>query len=170
MSIFSFVTNWFRGGRPDLYRPRERLIYSYHTGERVVRADPLVLYRRVMDEGPELAVDIKVSQSPMAGAGAAQGAVAARVRRMFGLKPLADGGLGEVECVELLDHFLEYCSGVKKNTGPTPTSAAATSAPTAPSWAAAPPTPPTSASGSTASASPPAGPAPSPSGPPSPSA
>lgn len=161
--------------RGDVYRPRERLIYSYWDGAKVVRADPMVLYQRVMERGPELSIDIKVATSPSKGAAAAQSGAVDKIRTAFGLKPFdGENGLTELEVFALLDHFLEFAEGLKKNSSPTVTSAAGTSATTPPSSAAAPPTPSTSASGSTA-AGPPTGPptpttgaVPSPSGPPNP--
>lgn len=142
-----------------LYSPQERLIYSYHDGEKVVRADPAVLYRRLMDVGPELSADIAVACSPMPVRAEATAKAEGKVRAIFGLKPFADGGLGEAEAYELLDHFAGYCDGVKKNLARLPIYFPSSAKPSPKGGST---TPPTSDCGSTASVPSTAEPAPSP--------
>lgn len=113
----------------DVYQPKERLIYRYFDGQKTVVADPLLLYRKVMGIGPELSVDLKVSQSSSKDAQKAHENAQMKIREVFGVLPLADGGLSELETMDLLDHFLAYCDRIKKNSSPSPTSPVETSAP-----------------------------------------
>lgn len=160
--FFHWVASLFaRGDSYDLYRPAERLLYQYFDGKGLVRADPMVLYKRMMERGPELAVDIQVSQSPSKSAGKAYSDMVEKVRQIFSLAPYEAGGLTELEAVELLYHFMTYTGMLKKNSSPSPTSAEATSAVCEPSSAENPATPPSSDSGSTADAPSSAPPAPS---------
>lgn len=138
----------------DLYRPKDRLIYSYFDGQRVVKADPMVLHKRLMEVGPDLSVEMKVAASESKDAATYHGKLIERIRKIFDVKTLTEGGLGEVETTELLDHFLTYCGRIKKKDSPPPTSPGATSPPSASSPVANPATPSSSPSGSTANASP----------------
>jgi hypothetical protein len=173
-NIFWLPVVWFLNlfrprERYDLYTPGQRLIYSFHDGSKVVRADPLELYRKLMAVGPELNVDMKVSVSPSKDAPRAHENVVKKVREVFGVKPLEEGGLTELEAIQLLDHFLTFCGFVKKNSSQPPTSSTATEEPS-PSSPGSPPTSPSSGSGCAAAGPSSAGPTPSPSGPGSPSA
>ncbi len=69
-------------------------------------------------------------------------------RGIFDVKSFDQGGLGEVETLALLDHFIDYVESVKKNTRtlPIPSNPMVESIPIS---EAVPPTPPISASGST---------------------
>lgn len=99
----------------DLYRPSERALYGYFNGEKTIWQDPLVLYKNLMTEGPELSVNIKVANSSMKGNIEASNEAAKQIRNIFGIKPFTEGGLTETELSNLLVHFLNYCEGVKKN-------------------------------------------------------
>lgn len=150
--MWQWLLSWFRRSGPDLYRPRERLIYRYFDGRRTVAADPQVLYKRLMAVGPELSIDITVAQSPSQDAAKASDAAVAKIRGIFGLKPLEEGGLTEIEAGNLLDHFVAYCEAVKKNSRTPATSAPSSPAPSPPASAAGgPATASSSGSGSTAS-------------------
>lgn len=115
--MFRWFKSWFsRSAMPyDVYRPKERMIYSFWNGEKIVTADPLVLYKRVMDCGPELAIDMKVSKSASKDATKAHGKAIDKIRNIFKIKEIEQGGLTELEGMDLLDHFLTYCDVVKKN-------------------------------------------------------
>lgn len=157
--------------RTDVYHPRDRMIYCYFDGQQEVAADPLLLYRSMMDVGPELSINIKVANSPMKDAGAAHVKMLEQIRGIFGVRPYEQGkgGLTEHETVSLLDHFLLYCSSIKKNMKPSVTSSVSPAAASADSPAAPPPTPSISDSGSIAAGLSTAPPPPPPSGPVSPS-
>ena len=140
--------------RLDIYKPGEWLIYSFFDGTRQRRVDPLPLYKRLKEVWPELSADIRVSGSPSKGADEAHRRMVAKCYDVFEVAKFNqrdDGtaeGLGEVEVLDLLDHFLAYTGGVKKNLSRPATSAEETPASTASSPAVESPTPNTSDSGS----------------------
>jgi len=169
MSLFrKFLSLFRRGESPALYSPSQRAIYTYFDGVSLVRADPLVLYKRMMDVGLELSVDMKVSVSASKDAKRHHDEMIRKLRNIFNVPPLdAKGGLTEGEVVQLLDHFLLYCEGVKKNSPTSATTPTVTAASTSTSGGS-PPTPNISDSGSTASEFSTGTPESSPTGPPSP--
>lgn len=160
-----------KGGnaRADTYLPAERLIYRYFNGSKVIAADPVLLFRGILGVGPELSAEIKIARSPSAEAPKAHADAVAKVRNIFKAAPLSEDGtgLGDQECLDLLDHFLIYCDGLKKNMSPTVTSPEETSAPTPSSSGGSPPTGSTPDSGSTGTAPASGGPETPPSGTPS---
>ena len=138
--------------RLDVFAPGERLIYKFFDGSKQRAVDPLPLYKRLKDVWPELSADIKgarMEQSKFCDA--AYDGMVQKCYRVFEVQPFnqLDGGLSEIEVLNLLDHFLAYTGGVKKNLNRPPTSAEATPASTASSPAEESPTPSTSDSGST---------------------
>lgn len=155
MGWFGWPWGWFRKNDEDdaIFSLGERLIYRYNDGKKMVQADPLRLYKAVMTVGPELEIDIKVSKSPSKDAAAAHEQALLKIRKVFGVKPLEEGGLTEIETFRLFDHFMSFCGIKKKDTNGLPTSPEAPSLPTPPSLAEGPPTPKPSDSGSTGSGS-----------------
>jgi hypothetical protein len=156
------LNRFARDDQYEVYRPKERLIYSYFDGKNIVHADPISTYKRLMAVGPELSVRIKLANSPSNAAGQAHEELLRDIRKVFGVKALDEGGLTEIETVDLLDHFLIYCARVKKKQNPwpmpsTPTAASPTTS------AAGPATANSSGSGSVENASPTGVPPPSPS-------
>jgi len=105
----------------DVYKPKERNIYSYYNGEGMVACDPILLYKSLMKHGPSLSIDIKVANSPSKGAEQAHDSMVKTIREIFSVKPLEEGGLTEAETVGLLDHFLIYSERIKKNSSPSAT-------------------------------------------------
>src|SRR5258708_39847256 len=102
----------------NFYRPSEQQIYRYFDGQKVVSSDPMILYKKLMEVGPDLAVDIQVSESTLVKnyeSIAAQNKVQEKIRKIFNVKSFVDGGLTEAKAGELLDHFLVYTEIVKKN-------------------------------------------------------
>lgn len=169
--MFGWLWKWFaKREQMDLYSPRERFIYRYLDGKTEVAADPAVLYRRMMDVGPELSADITVGQSPSKRWREAQENGIRKIRGIFSVKPFEEGGLTEGELYGLLDHFIQYCETVKKNSPPSPTSLPSTQEPPDSSSDAESVTSSSLVSGSTASVPFTAAPAPSPTVPGSPSA
>ena len=115
---------WFRRKDTDsFWSPRQRQIYSYWDGQKKVRADPLVLWKRIAAVGPTLSIDIKVGTSNSKDAAKAQDAAVEKIRAIFQVKPLVEGGLTENEACDLLEHFLAYCDQLKKNLKPSAISA-----------------------------------------------
>lgn len=114
--------NWFKKKNNiasyNAYKPKERAIYFYWDGKKEVQADPLVLYKKIMDFGPELSVDLKVSTSLSKDASSHHDSLISKIRKIFSLTSLEEGGLTEMETIGLLDHFLAYCDSVKKNSSP----------------------------------------------------
>jgi hypothetical protein len=156
--MLSWLFNWFRrrGVGVDYYHPGERKIYSFWDGQKRVYVDPTPLYIKVMENGPEIAADTKVATTPCGGTIAAQKSLDAKLRKIFDVKPLAEGGLTDAEVTDLLNHFLLWTERLKKNSPPS-SSPASSIVPDCPA-----PMPPLSASGSTTNASGIASPAPSP--------
>lgn len=140
-----------RRGGTNAYYPGEMQIYSYFDGKQVVRADPMTLYKRVMEVGPELAIDIKVANSVSRDANKAHEGLLKKIRTIFNVRPLEEGGLTEVATANLLDHFLIYTETVKKNSSLLSTSSILGDS--APSLANGPVTTNTSESGLTANVS-----------------
>jgi hypothetical protein len=175
--MLAFIKRWVAGvkrlfasgeERYDTYRPREQLIYHYWNGAEMVKADPIRIYKKMSEVGTELSANIRISSSPSKGAPAAYDAMVRQIRTVFGLKPFDEGGLSDLDSCGLLDHFLIYCSMLKKNSSPSPTSSTSTEASKTSSAPPAPPTSSSSDSGSTASGPSTEGPASSPTEPPSP--
>lgn len=134
----------------DVYSPRERLIYHYFDGTKMIRADPLVLWRRVSDVGPELSNDIQVAESISKNAKKAQQEVIQKLCKIFGVKELdQEGGLTETDITRLFYHFMNYMDVLKKKVKPTSMSAPATSVSSESTPAVEPPIQNMSGSGST---------------------
>ena len=108
----------------DLYKPRERLIYSYFDGRQIVKADPIYLYKRLMARGPEIDIDRKVAASESKGALQAHDSLVSKLREVFEVKSLQEGGLTDSEITTLLDHYLTYTEILKKKWNPSLTSSA----------------------------------------------
>lgn len=146
----------------------------------MVHADPIALYQRIMDVGPELWTNISAANYPgFAGANRARVEMFAQLRQIFNLKPLVNGfevgeggnaTLSDSEVSALYVGFQEWCDLVKKNSKTPATTAPPSPAPSPPTSPNGQPTTSTLASGSTASAPSTATPVPSPSGPELPSA
>lgn len=118
--FIAWLKSWFVRST-DIYHADERLIFKFFNGVRWVHGDPLVLYRRLMDVAPVLSVDIKVAQSELKAAPEAHKSVVKTTREIFGISAPNDefdcaGTLSEAELQFLLDDFLAYANGEKKNT------------------------------------------------------
>lgn len=162
MRLFLFLKNLFVKKQPpaeeryDLYEPSSRAIYSYFDGKNVVSRDPIVLYRKVAEVGQELSVDIRAANSVLSAkiAAAGQAGVVKKIKQIFGVTSFEEGGgLTETELMALLDHFLEYCDRVKKNSNPltttTPEISSTSTTDTKENTGNTPPTTPTPDSSST---------------------
>ena len=120
--LFGWLLGIFRRKLPpveeeryDVYKPTERLIYRYWDGKEEHTADPLALYKKLMDVWPSLCIDMKVARSPLKDAPKAHDKALTQVRGVFGTQKMEEGGLSELETLQLLDHFLIYCEWIKKN-------------------------------------------------------
>lgn len=124
----------------DLYTIKERKIYHYYDGQKLINADPMILYKKIMEVAPELHIDIKVASSASKDASKAHDNVINKIRSIFSLKSLEQGGLTEAECYDLLTHFISYTETLKKNLNPSPTLQTATLPPIKSTPAEEPPT------------------------------
>lgn len=151
--FWEWLTTWSKP-KDDLavWSPQEREIYTYFDGTKLVKGDPQLLYRAMMEVGAELSVDIAVASSPSKDWRQAEDNAAKKIRGIFNLKPLEEGGLSTPELANLLKHFWSYCESVKKAESPSRTSSASTVAQTPTSEDAKSPIAPGSPSGSIASA------------------
>jgi len=158
MNFFSWLFSWFKKRQDDryeVYHPDEVLIYSYWDGSKLVKKDPLRLYKRFLNIKPELLADLKIATSTLVKDKQAQHShdqVIKKYYELFEVKPF-DGkeGLTELAVQELFDHFITYSECVKKN-GRLPQTSQTEISPTSPSpttVAENPTIQPTSGSGST---------------------
>lgn len=108
------IRNWFF--RRILNR--HRLLFRYWDGSRFVSEDPFLLFRRLLNTQAfdpdtdlkllEIKTDPKLVVRKMEH-------IAEGVREIFGIKDLGDGGLTELECIQLLLQFSGWMDNVKKN-------------------------------------------------------
>ena len=99
-----------------IFKAGEMLIYTYDKGGEIVKADPMVLFKRMAEKIMELDVDIKVALSGMKDSDVAYNKALEKIRWIFEVQPF-DGtkGLTEVETFKLLDHFIYFTDSTKKN-------------------------------------------------------
>ena len=152
--MFGWLKNLFTRKSGD-FTPRDRLIFEYFDGVKTVKADPMLIYRRIVAKGANLTIPLKVAFSASKDAPKAYDEVIQHVREIFSLKA-PDGldvsdTLAESEVVRLFDRFWSWVDDIKKNTSPIPTSVGGTSAPSGPTSEGPSPILNTSVSGSTAS-------------------
>ncbi len=127
--MFNWFVNLFRKDDVDYYKPKERLLYKYWDGKKKVQADPMILYRRLMEKGTDLTCDMQVAYSMSKDRFKARVAMIDKIQWIFSIKSLEEGGLTETHCEGLLNHFISWCDSLKKNLNPSPTSQTAASPP-----------------------------------------
>lgn len=113
--MFSWI--WYLFNKREefgVYHPKERMIYKYWNGQKLVEADPLLLVKKMMDVAPSLSAASKVAKSPSKDAPAAQEEMIGYIRGIFSVDPYEQGGLTRSELVNLIDHFSVYCEEIKK--------------------------------------------------------
>lgn len=134
----------------DVYSIDQRVIYTYWDGKKMVKADPMILFKNMMAMGADLFIEIKVSMSDSKDAAKAFDSSVDKIRKIFSVEPLSEnGGLTEAETLNLFDHFLVYVDRLKKNSKTSQISPTATSAASRGSTAESPAMPSTWVSGST---------------------
>lgn len=110
----------------NIYNPKERNIYSYLRGkEGIIEADPMPLERKLAEVREELRNDILTARSPVAPREWVEKryqAALVKIRAIFGIKGFEEGGLLQEELFDLLDHFINFTTSVKKNSRKYPTS------------------------------------------------
>lgn len=152
----SRLWNWLKGvfstkeeSSDDMFKPAERKIYHFWNGKDLIKVDPMPVYKRLMSVAPELSIDLKVASSISKDARTAHDAAIKTVRNIFSITPYEEGGLTEAEAMDLLDHFYNFCQGLKKKARMIPTPPTETSASSTPTVADTPTTESGLASGST---------------------
>lgn len=138
----------------SIYQPQERFLYKYFNGEKVTAVDPLAMFKKFLDIQGDLLGAIAVARSEMKDARKEDDKAVKMCREFFGVKPWdpeTQTGLTELESLNLMDHFIDFCESVKKNSNPTQTSPEETSDTTPLYSEESPPITNTSDSGSTES-------------------
>lgn len=139
--MFSRLTAWLWPSRKesvvtpptlDVWKPSERLIFTYFRGKDLneVAADPMPIYRKVKDIQQEVNADLILARSKMKGNLEGYKLAAKRIRGAFNLIPFEEGGLTELECIDLYNAFWAFVGTEKKNTPNSTTTSEATSTPT----------------------------------------
>lgn len=131
--------------RPFSYTIMERKIYTYDQGPELIKVDPLPVSRKLFTS--ELLHDAQLSdlaykdsqtatpnEKMQEDGRAANERLREATRNIFGLKPYTfdngvDSGWLEEEVDDLLIHFTEWITELKKNTPTSPTSPAPTQEP-----------------------------------------
>lgn len=118
-ALFGHKTN--QEDVPVGWSPRERVVYQFFDGDKLVKVDPIVVFKRISAVAPELSTSITVALSPSKDATSAHDDALIHIRKIFDIKPYAEGGLTDTEAFTLLDDFTAWCNRLKKNikNGPT---------------------------------------------------
>ena len=99
----------------DLYKPKERLIYRFWDGKDIVSCDPMELERALAKLGPDLEVCLKIANFPaMKGAEENYLESIDKIKGIFSVKGIREGGLTEPELFELLEDYLKFRLRLKK--------------------------------------------------------
>lgn len=153
--MFVWLKNLLRKwvGQEDLsvYMPKERKIFTYWNGEKLIKDDPMTLYYRMLEVGPTLFIDLQVAMMPMNDSKDSHEKALVKMRSIFNVKKLTPDqpGLGDIELFDLFNQFSNYINDLKKNAKVTSTRAEETLVPTKPSSPGSLPILNTSPSGST---------------------
>ena len=100
----------------NIFRPKERLLYRYWDGKVMREADPLVIYRKIMDKRASLSADMTAVEAKNSKFSAdAHKNMIATIRSIFDVKGMEESGLSEYETSELLDHFMVFAESLKKS-------------------------------------------------------
>lgn len=122
--MWRWLKTWFskRDELPEAWRPAERAVYEYFNGKKMVRDDPLEIYRRLMNVWPILQSNLNAASTVSKFADRAWDEALSQLRGVFRVQPVVDGGLTSSELQDLADHFVVWCDRVKKNLRPLRTS------------------------------------------------
>jgi hypothetical protein len=94
---------------------RSRYVFKFWNGHRTVFADPMVIWRALQSNEDFREDDFRLMKVE-ALRDKIIGKVAGITREVFELKSVHDGGLTELECLDLLKAFMIY-SGFQKKSG-----------------------------------------------------
>lgn len=108
--------------------PQERLIYEYFDGSGIRKVDPMPLYAKVVERRAVLVSAWTVAKVDSGFSIQAQNDLVNTCREIFTIPKLGPNSeieyqvgektvktLSDVECITLLDNFLTWTEGVKKN-------------------------------------------------------
>ncbi len=115
-----------------VFQAKNLRIYTYFNGTEMVKADPMVLFKKWMERAGDLDGDFAIIRVGQMGADEAYEKALGRIRAIFDIKPLVDGGLDEDSTFDLFYHFIRYIEEVKKNLKSLPTSPPTTESPPRP--------------------------------------
>lgn len=158
--MFGWLGRLFRKTPKEVHPLETRLIYSYWDGtwvdgkKRIIKADPVELYKRITEVKMELGIAIKLSRSIHKDAPKGHTTLVEKIRTIFNIPPMKNGiecdnTLNDTEAAELLNDFMLFCNDIKKNWNPTSTTVKETSEATESTSDDIPPTENGSVSGST---------------------
>jgi len=110
------------------YIPRERVIFRYWNGSKIMLADPMRIQAGLLDL-PDFEADLKImglqAEEAQKEARAALMRIAAGVRKIFGIEELhlvpdtdEECGLTDAECVALMMEFIGFITECKKKVAP----------------------------------------------------
>lgn len=108
-------------------------VYAYFNGQEMVKADPQVLFKQWGQVAGDLDVDFTIIRSGSKDADQAYEKALGRIRSVFNILPMDQGGLDEDSTFELFYHFVNYIAEVKKNSRDSVTKSATTASPPPPS-------------------------------------
>jgi len=111
--MFDFIRRWAFN--------RSRFIFSYWNGSKIVKADPMVLWRSLQQHPEFSEVDFRMMKVD-ALRDSLVNKLANVVRDVFDIKQPESGGLTELESLEVLRSFIEYTGFQKKSGDQTQTS------------------------------------------------
>src|SRR5574340_1110081 len=111
--ILMSVLPWART-TPWHFVNRRRKIYRFFDGTNLRRVDPLPLHQALVDVGPELDIDLRLSVSIHKDAPKGHANALKTIRKVFEVTPYEEGGLTEAETTGLLNHFLSYVGFLKR--------------------------------------------------------
>jgi hypothetical protein len=94
---------------------RSRFVFRFWNGHRIATGDPMVIWRALQQHEDFREEDFKLMKVD-ALRDKTIGKVAKVVQEVFSLPALEDGGLTELECLDLLKAFMTY-SGFQKKSG-----------------------------------------------------
>lgn len=113
--MWAWFMRWLRGNS-------HRRIFRYWDGRRYKLGDPIELFRSILNDGefswdatPALMEMEWETDDQLRVRMGAMKTASDMVRRVFGIRPLADRGLTDKECLALLWEFESYVGAVKKN-------------------------------------------------------
>src|SRR5574337_1303440 len=116
--LWMWLKGWFTPGtRYDVYQVQRRFVYTYFDGKGMMQVDPMRLYRRLIEVGPELVQSIIKFQTTQDQQEVltAHETLATKVRDIFQLTSYEAGGLTHLETLNLFNHFLGFINQIEQD-------------------------------------------------------